>query len=137
MKGTKESCKCRRCRNACFYKPGWFIPGEAEKVAEYLNISLKELFHTKLMVDWWVNYPKNIYLLAPAIMDKEPGKEYPGNPIGRCVFFTEYELCEIHPVKPFECKELLHGVNASHEETAKTWKNNQGQVEELLGRRLE
>ena len=136
MEGTKESCKCDKCKKACENKPGWFIPGEAERVAEYLNISLEELFRAKLMVDWWVSSPEDIFILAPAIKYEEPGSEYPGDPTGECVFFID-GLCEIHPVKPFECKELFHGEQALHEETAKTWKDNHNQVKELLGREPE
>lgn len=50
--GTKDSCKCESCQAACRQKPGWFLPGEAERVAEYLGISLEDLFRTKLAVDW-------------------------------------------------------------------------------------
>ena len=134
-KGTKESCTCRECRTACKYKPGWFIPGEAEKVAPYLNIELKELFDTKLMIDWWCDYPKDIFLLSPAIINEDAGQEFTADPKGQWVFYKK-GLCEIHPVKPFECKESLHNIESfdTHKNVANKWKNNQQQIKNLLDR---
>jgi Fe-S-cluster containining protein len=135
--GTKESCKCDKCKAACIRKPGWFLPGEAEKAAEYLGISLDELFRTKLAVDWWQGTP-NIFVLSPAIIGERRGVEFPASPLGPCVFFKN-ELCEIHPVKPYECRDMLHNnpEGNKHELTGKAWGPYQNQIEELLGRKPE
>jgi Fe-S-cluster containining protein len=132
--GTRESCTCHVCRAACSEQPGWFLPGEAEKVADYLKLSLQELFDSRLGVDWRDLY-EPIFVLAPALVDEEPGEEYPGNPKGRCVFFKDGR-CEIHEVKPYECREYLHydEVRERHEETARAWLEHQSQIRELLGR---
>jgi len=103
----KKECKCDLCKSACKNKPGWFKPGEPEKVAEYLNIPLKELFDTKLMVDWWES-DEDVFIIAPAVKGGNIGGEYPGNPQGECIFFKD-GLCSIHEVKPFECGAYLHG----------------------------
>ena len=60
MTKSKEDkdCQCQDCQDACVYKPGWFKPGEIEKVAKYLDVPLEELFKEKLMVDWWEAYQK-------------------------------------------------------------------------------
>jgi len=42
--GTRESCDCRTCQDACTRKPGWFLPGEAEIAAESLGMTLPEFF---------------------------------------------------------------------------------------------
>ena len=135
-------CSCSICQGACKRKPGWFKPGEAEKVAEFLGISLKELFNNKLMVDYWLGeeddegggHHKDIFVLSPATVDGKPGTVFLFNPNGQCVFYGEEGLCEIHPVKPFECREMMHDEDNAylHKETADSWKDNK-QIGELLG----
>ena len=133
--GTKESCCCESCKESCNYKPGWFMPGQAEKVAGYLNISLLQLFQDKLAVDWWVA-DDDIFLLSPALINQNAGTEFPGDPRGACIFFKD-GLCEIHPVKPFECAEMIHNVKGDgwHKQVAKAWKPHQDRIIELLGRK--
>lgn len=133
-----KSCKCDKCKSACTNKPGWFKPGEPEKVAEYLGISLKELFDTKLMLDWW-EADEDIFIIAPAIKGGDIGAEYPSNPRGECIFFKN-GLCEIHAVKPFECKTYMHNstdANEHHEQVKDSWdkKKHQDQIKELLDRK--
>lgn len=145
MKCTKESGTCNSCQGACERKPGWFKPGEAERVAEYLGITLPELFASKLAVDWWCGDGidgGDIYVLSPALIGEDAGTEFPGDPEGQCVFFKEGR-CSIHPVKPYECAEALpcssdRGRNY-HKEAADAWntKENQAQIQELLGRQPE
>jgi len=134
----ENSCSCDDCKKACSHKPGWFLPGEIEKVADYLNIDLRELFDTKLGVDWWVRFPDDIYVVAPATIEMTPGSEYPGNPRGQCQFYKD-GLCSIHPVKPYECKEYHHEdthgeVKSRHEFVSETWESQQDWIEKLLGR---
>ena len=135
---SKESCECDVCRHACEHKPGWFMPGQAEKVAEYLNMSVEELFKTKLMVDWWEqdeDHPEDIFLLSPGIVGEEPGSEFPSDPRGTCVFYKEGK-CSIHPVKPFECADSIHGERGEyrHNDIALAWQPHQEQIKKLLGR---
>lgn len=140
--GDKDSCSCNGCTSACHNKPGWFMPGEAEKVAKYLNISSEKLFRTKLMVDWFEKgseLPKTAFILAPAIVNKKAGREYPASPHGQCIFL-KYGKCDIHAVKPFECKQLIHdeGEKVNHERhlaVAKAWASKQLQIKKLLGRK--
>lgn len=145
-KGNRKSCRCNRCVRACEQKPGWFAPGEAEKVAKHLGVSLKKLFETKLGVDYWVGAEEgeseNVYVLAPAIEEMTPGTEYPFDPRGRCVFLTDEGRCSIHAVKPRECREMLHDDSKSTFEDRKksiveSWRPKQAQIEKLLGRRPE
>jgi len=135
-------CKCEICRSACRHRPGWFRPGEPERAAEYLGLSLQDFFDKFLAVDYWS--PEEAleiftFLLAPARKGMEPGEMYPFEPRGTCVFFDENELCAIHPVKPFECAFYDHTnieLDECFDERRKTveeWKKHQEQVEELLG----
>jgi len=145
MHCTKESGVCASCQAACRNKPGWFKAGEAEKVAQYLGVSLKELFRDKLAVDWWVGGSVNsgdIYVLSPALIGEDAGTEFPGDPRGECVFFRDGR-CEIHAVKPFECAESVpcehSGKRNLHKEAADSWntKKHQSQIVKLLGRQPE
>ena len=141
-KGTKESCMCEVCRGGCYRVPGRFLPGEAEKVTEYLGISLGKLFQKYLRVGYTNFFPSlddfddNVFLLSPAVVEDPPGQEHPLVPFGTCVFF-ENGLCKIHPVKPFQCREAFHddtGGKDTWKILREAWKDNQKQIEELLGR---
>ena len=134
LDGTKESCTCSECQSYCQHKPGWFLPGEAEQLALHLGISLQDLFDSKLAVDWWVSNP-DIFLLSPAIISGEIGMEFPANPRGDCIFFED-DLCKIHPVRPFECRETFHNENNDrlHKQIADSWIPCQDQIIKLLGR---
>lgn len=136
-----NDCTCDKCSAACVNKPGWFLPGEAERAAAHLGIPLVQFFRDHLGVDWREGEPTT-FVLAPALTTMEPGTEYPGDPQGRCVFLGEDGLCTIHPVKPFECREYLHDqaraeTQARHEQVADAWKDYQQQIKDLLGREPE
>lgn len=135
-------CQCEKCLNACKSKPGWFLPNEVEKVATYLNLSLAELFKTKLGIDWWESYDnpedeeddQDIFILTPAITTMNAGSEYPANPKGKCIFLKD-NLCSIHQVKPFECRLMncKKTIN-KHKEVAESWLTHQKFINTLLGK---
>ena len=131
------SCTCNDCVNACKQRPGWFMPGEAERAAELLGMDLRELFRTRLAVDWYEGTP-DIFLLAPALVGEQTGTEYPYDPIGRCVFLTADDRCGIHAAKPFECAALGHedgmDLRANRRAVVTAWAQNQKQIVDLLGR---
>ena len=132
-----EDGQCDTCKGCCKFKPGWFKPGEAEKVAEFLKISLEELFTKHLMVDWWEAHIP-VFILSPAVTKGSAGSEFPANPKGKCTFFKD-GLCSIHPVKPFECGMANHETtdNSYHREAYLSWvdEKHQAQIEKLLGRK--
>jgi len=141
----QESCACSTCVDACSHKPGWLAPGDAEVIAAHLGVSLEELFKTKLIVDWY-GQGKNgdIFLLSPAKVGKAAGKMSGASPLGVCVFLKD-NLCQIHAVKPTECKKSTHAVvgqdgdnspmRGLHAAVATAWDTpeNQKQIEDLLG----
>lgn len=145
LNGTPTSeCDCKECQSYCQHKPGWFAPDEIEPAARLLGMSVQEFFTTYLGVDWWggnreSNY-KDIFVLAPATHICEPGKEYPANPKGRCVFFEEGR-CKIHAARPIECKIAHHAVqvvgHGQHLAVAQTWVDHQEEIVALLGREPE
>jgi Fe-S-cluster containining protein len=131
-----SECTCDRCQKACQNKPGWFLPGEAEKAAELLGMPLPEFFRTKLGVDWYEG-EKPVFVLSPAITTMPAGETFPSDPMGTCVFF-ESGRCTIHAAKPFECRMFLHGqqfdeTDKRHADVAAAWVNHQAQIEELYG----
>lgn len=140
---TRESGTCDACIGACKRKPGWFRPGELEPVAEFLGLTMHELFDTRLAIDWWeadANAPLT-FSVAPAIANAPAGVEYPVVPNGRCTFLTDDDRCEIHEVKPYECRDYWCGrperdVSVwTHLESAKAWGEHQDEIVRLLGRK--
>lgn len=136
----ETECVCDHCVRCCTIKPGWFKPGEVEKVAEYLKMTVQELFEKYLGVDWWVNLNDSgdVFLLSPATVDMTPGQEFPRNPRGTCVFLKD-DRCTIHPVKPYECRIAHHSRKsmAYHKVIAEAWLGKQESIEEILGREPE
>lgn len=66
------------------------------------------------------------------------GDMFPFYPCGKCIFFTD-GMCEIHPVKPFECADLFHDSGTVHKTVADAWNEriHQNQIESLLGSKPE
>lgn len=140
------SCDCGSCKNACEYSPGWFLPEEIEKVAQFLNMPLEKVFKEYFAVNWFCgdgeNIKETVFVIAPVLVDEPAGQEYPGDPRGECIFYTEDERCMIHDVRPFECRKYLHNQKPKdykprHVFVAKAWKDKQDIIEKLLGRKPE
>jgi len=129
-----SECQCIDCRSACMNKPGWFAPGEAEKAAAHQNLSLKEFFDKYLVVDWWEDSP-NVFVLAPTTTTVDPGGMMSARPNGQCVFFKDGK-CDIHEVKPMECRKYEHARNEVHAYVADLWrkKKHHNQIKSLLGK---
>lgn len=133
-------CQCEDCKGACKHKPGWFKPGEAEVLAKNMGITLQELFDKHLLIDWWaVAGGEPIFLLSPAVVGEKPGREFPGEPRGKCVFYKRGK-CTIHQQgKPYECAMLAHDDNSrdNHRAVAMAWnkKKHQKLIRKLLGRK--
>lgn len=127
-------CSCHKCQQACHSTPGGFLPGEAEKAAEFLGKSLQDFFDESLGVDW----DKGVFFLKPAITRMSAGQEYPFSNRGTCVFLKDGK-CSIHAVKPFECREYVH-TDTSGEirdrgvKVMEAWAPHQDQIKELLDR---
>lgn len=131
-------CTCKDCVSACYKKPGWFLPEEIKPAADLLGLTEQEFFDRYLMVDYFLNPDQKQFVLSPAIVGSEPGKEFPLDPSGQCVFLKN-DLCSIHGAKPYECKYLDHRENhdpnnSRHQAVAETWIPHQDKITELLGR---
>lgn len=133
-------CACDICQKACITKPGVLAPGDAEKIASFLGISVNELFDKYLVVDWYEpdSQLDETFFLAPGFVGRETGTMAPAKPTGQCVFFTEDRRCVIHPVKPKECRKSMHtqGMHQairSRFKIIQAWVKHQEQLETLLG----
>jgi Fe-S-cluster containining protein len=136
---SETNCTCQVCQNACASKPGHFAPGEAEKAAALVGLSLKAFFDAHLAVDWWEDSP-NVFYLSPAAVGNSTGEEWPANPRGACVFFVDGR-CAIYAARPGECRRYLHGMtreqtDASVKTVVDAWRaeEHQQQIRDLLGR---
>lgn len=138
-----SECSCEGCQSACTNKPGWFAPGEAEKAAEHLGMTLQEFFDKYLVVDTWYgdnrSDGKNIYVLSPSFSRATPGEMAPAVNAGTCIFF-ENGKCSIHPAKPLECRIYDHTkphekASENHMKIMELWKDHQSQPEQLLGKK--
>lgn len=110
---TPRDCVCEKCVEACHRHPGWFLPGEAEKVAEFLGMEFTEFEKRFLIKDHASNQAASDapYVYSP----RKPEVDKPDETIrsawrqgchGDCVFLKE-DRCSIHPVKPFECRKVF------------------------------
>lgn len=61
----RVSCSCEKCAESCHGTPGWFLPGEAERAAESLGVTLQAFFDKYLVVEWWGDVRPWAYLLMP------------------------------------------------------------------------
>jgi hypothetical protein len=103
-------CRCSECRRLCqTSRPCWGLPEEIDRLID-------EGYADRLMLDYYdgelTNY-KTLYIITPAIRGCEKEKA-PFFPHGRCTFFTDYEECEIHAMKPLEGRTTIHGMNGDH-----------------------
>lgn len=135
-------CTCKICVAACRTKPGLFAPGEAEKAAKLLGLTLQQFFDKHLMVDYWTKGADvSHFTLSPAIKEGEPGELFDRDPRGHCVFLKDAR-CSIHAAKPIECKAAHHDcsrdqVERMHKQVALQWntKQHQAQIKKLRGKR--
>jgi len=127
-------CSCERCVSACRRKPGLFMPGEAEVLAANMGLTLKELFETRLAVEWETTTGgERIYALSPAIEGIEPGGKFPEDRrFGTCTFLKDGR-CEVHELgKPYDCAMATHAPAIDPTCTVAAWVPHQGQIRELL-----
>src|SRR5262245_10787832 len=130
------SCMCPTCQSYCMAKPGFMMPGEADKIAEYLGLSTRELFQRYLVAEHSLD--GSMMVLLPAGASQRPGTAVPAvDGPGRCVFLTEAGLCAIHRVKPRGCALVDHSQppeekHAIHEHIGNSWREFQEDILNLL-----
>ena len=89
----KQGCSCKKCQECCTREPGWFIPEEIPIAAKYINLSERDF------IDKYCEEHNEDGILAISPKQK-PNKTV-------CIFLDDDNLCQIHPVKPYECRKVF------------------------------
>lgn len=92
MQSKRTGCSCEKCKECCTREPGWFIPEEVPLVAKFLNLP-EHIFINRYCVE---HFEDNVYTISPKTKDASD----------ECVFLNDKGLCDIHPVKPYECRKV-------------------------------
>lgn len=96
------SCDCTQCVLACKSMPGYLVPGDIERIAEFMGVDpdnedfLADNFRASegpLLLEAATGKTYRIPTIVPA--------QYDDN--GRCVFLAEGDRCMIHQVSPYGC----------------------------------
>jgi Fe-S-cluster containining protein len=93
----RTTCSCAECVRACYRQPGPLAPGDVERIAAFLKITLTEA--------------KTYFCASPGALvgDSRTGRVWrigsitPKKRRGRCVFLDAEDRCRIHPVSPAGC----------------------------------
>lgn len=88
----KLSQECRQCGHCCSHGSGFLIGNDLKNIAEYLQITEKELKEKYLEEKELFNTK----LLRPKLKTND-------KPYGKCIFLIENK-CTINKVKPLQCK---------------------------------
>lgn len=91
MTSKRQGCDCHECRALCEHEPGWFMPEEVPAAAEFCGMPEAD-FREKYVAYHEMN---GIRMVSPR-----------RSKMGQCIFFKGGK-CEIHPVKPFECRKVF------------------------------
>ncbi len=92
MKNKRHGCTCKKCIECCTRDPGWFFPDEIELAANFLNVTEPEFIRDYCTE----HFEHNIYTLSPK---KKTNKK-------ECIFLSKDKQCNIHEVKPYECRKV-------------------------------
>jgi len=93
---ARTTCACTSCVECCKRQPGPLVPGDFERIAEFLH-SPAEAFANlwaspgAMVQDSQTGERRMIPTITPKVID------------GRCVFLDSHDRCSIHPVAPFGC----------------------------------
>ena len=126
---------CVRRGACCRNSPGWFGPGEAERVAEHLGIDIAEFAQGYLVLDSVRIGNLRVEAFAPVKVDDD-GQPIEGPNVrvsrvyllmeGACIFYdAEGRACRIHEVRPVECRHYFCAQpeerNLSKEQIGRMW----------------
>lgn len=92
LESIRHGCKCPECIECCERDPGWFMPDEIPIAAGYLGLSEEE-FIKKYCTE---HEDEDAIVISPTT---KPGKK-------SCIFLNRDKECDIHEVKPYECKKV-------------------------------
>jgi Fe-S-cluster containining protein len=96
----RSTCDCSKCTAACMAMPGYLVPGDVERIAEYVGADPddEKFLAANFRASEGVLVAKHGQLFRiPTIVPAQ----YDDN--GRCVFLTRDGKCSVHAVSPFGC----------------------------------
>ena len=102
-----KGCKCEKCVKCCTHLPGIPLPNQIPKMAKHLGMTVKETLEKHFIIGW----RKDIFIPGDTIRFAYPARKGFENTLetykyvfnkGACTFLKN-NLCQIHPVKPYEC----------------------------------
>lgn len=107
FRGDKmNQCKCDKCKRCCKNIPGIPTPVDVISQAKFLKMSITDYLKKHCIIGYRDGiFDKNILFIYPARKGFEGKVETFSYPLDRgdCTFFNN-GLCDIHPVKPTECR---------------------------------
>jgi len=111
----RTTCACDQCVASCHRQPGPLIPGDIERIAAYLSISLEDA--------------KLFFCASPGALVSDGrrirgvGTICPKRRVrnGPCVFLTPDDRCSIHPVAPFGCSHFDLHMNKHEADERSLW----------------
>lgn len=136
---------CIRRGLCCRSNPGWFAPGEVEKLIDWWNareeaqgrsaLTPREFIRQHLIIDWFDLEGERIDVFAPVKLARdglplEPAAsratDLYGRLKGQCTFFDPKVGCTIYPARPHECRGYIctndPDDNPTHRDIALLWK---------------
>lgn len=108
---ARTSCACAVCVRCCHDQPGSLVPGDLERIAQYLGKPVRAV-----LSKFWASP-------GALVGDSRTGRTFRIGTItpkrtagesGRCVFLDAEDRCTIHPVAPAGC--ALFDTHMSGEE---------------------
>ncbi len=110
----RTTCACVGCVACCKSQPGHLIPGDAERIASHLKLTLDEV-KTRLWASPGAMVKRLSDNVTYAIRTITPRLVK-----GRCVFLDANDRCGIHPVAPFGCAyfDVHQSRNVAHSRIA-------------------
>jgi Fe-S-cluster containining protein len=107
---NRTTCACTACVACCKRQPGPLIPGDMEKIAAHLGVTMEEA-----KGKFWASPGSLVKNLSTGTVQRI-GTITPRWRKGRCVFLDENDRCSIHPVAPFGCAyfDTHMGMDTAH-----------------------
>ena len=92
---SRTTCACRTCVQSCYRQPGPLAPGDLERIAEYLGLTIEEA-----KKHFWAS-PGGMMMVNNRV--HRVGTVTPKRRRGKCVFLDDDDRCRIHPVATAGC----------------------------------
>lgn len=112
---ARTTCACKDCVDCCKRQPGPLMPGDFERIAEYLHETPEQA-------------RRHFFASGGAlVMNTDTGRQYrigsitPRHVKGRCVFLDAEDRCTIHPVAPYGCAYFDTHMSAAEGQKRGAW----------------